>query len=310
MRHQYDALECQLGGFPSSLEDHERGGKCILSWETDIPGCPPWAPLPVARRTALPADADCIMHCRSYRLPPPGGGAARVCYVAAGRNGVLDRSRAGCWSHMRGADVAVVNVGIHFNDPDTVRRMTAQFADFWVASVEEEGPAALPALLWRETTAQHFGGEARGGNYGGEPGDQVCAAVGYDEARETDFRNGADGPQLQQLRLRPISPCSPHAHRPRRPPAAAAEALPVLHAARIPVLRAWNATQRLGPGHHPAGRLLPCGSAQCAEIDKRTRRDCTHFCLHPGSVPEALNIVLAAALARMPERGGGAAGGG
>lgn len=53
----------------------------------------------------------------------------------------------------------------------------AGFLGFWARSVEEEGAGALPTLLWREATAQHFEGGAGGNYYRGNSG--KCAQIDF-----------------------------------------------------------------------------------------------------------------------------------
>lgn len=127
------------------------------------------------------------------------------------------------------------------------------FLKFWLRSVEEEGPGALPQLMWREATAQHFEGP-RGGNYVPNNNSGVCTQVdfGCGGARGVHIHTqpqhcktgvSATGADINRLLL---------LFRPRRRRNAEdaefrnSVARPLLEAAGVPILSVWAATARLG----------------------------------------------------------------
>lgn len=213
---------------------------------------------------------------RMERLPPPGSGQIAATMHALAYFGPAP---------LRFEDVLVLNVGLHYA-PNEQRELHSAVEEALVWWSAERAAGRAPALLWRETTPQHFQGE--GGFF---PTDGLatvssplrltreCRSLSEEEVS----RRGAAGkPLISLLRERGVRVVDVF-----RPLASRSDEHPLMYYEspdrRSSLWKSLRARAQQQPREHDAN-----GSAATLPPD------CTHFCGPSSSLRFVARAVLAA----------------
>jgi len=186
-------------------------------------------------------------------------GSTALCFVRTSGS-VVDERNVPFWNELDENDILFANVGLHLNSRRKFRASMAEFTK--LLEYQYMSGKELPLMMWRDTSAQHFGG-GEGGNY---PRDYKwlrsvptatfkCTTYPYEEQRDHDWRNSElmdRGFGIDNLRV------------------------------QIPILRVWNTTA-LASELHP--RILGSTTDRAWQAETGVA-DCTHFCPTKGGMYE------------------------
>eukprot|EP00873_Tetraselmis_striata_P037059 jgi/Tetstr1/457323/TSEL_043927.t1 len=195
--------------------------------------------------------AELSRECLRYAVPGADNQTAALCYIYARRE-LLDADNLGAYHALADSDIVLANVGAHFNVPQQYHTALARLRDVLAAS------RPGPLLVWRESTAQHFGVT---------PGGAYPPRGRYRDRR----RLSRVDPATFRCTQWPMSTMVKKNFRDTI-------ARRVLGSA-FPVFRLWEVTA-MAHTQHP--QTLRGGGAA----------DCTHWCSQPGGMLEVWSTML------------------
>mmetsp|Transcript_7674 Transcript_7674/g.21832 ORF Transcript_7674/g.21832 Transcript_7674/m.21832 type:complete len:316 (+) Transcript_7674:698-1645(+) len=185
-------------------------------------------------------------------------GSTALCYVKL-TTAVVDDKNVAFWNDLKQTDIMLANMGLHHNRRGEFKLALTAFANLLKYESERR---ALPLILWRDTSAQHFGG-GEGGNYprdhgylrNVDPHTFQCSKHSQEVMKAWDWRNR----YLTEMGF-------------------AADSFRV----DIPIMRIWHVTS-VAYWLHPRTHGFNTEHAVA---------DCTHFCPTYGGIYEIWTTLL------------------